>query len=196
MLLPRPVAFGSALVIVAALATSPAQAGLIPTAVTVTPDQGNFRWSYSVVLPSYSSLQPGNYFVIYDFNGFVPGAVGAPPGWSLSTPTVGPIPAHVTPTDDSEIANLVWTYNGPAQTGRVALGDFWVTSQSGLVEEGLFVGHNARSWDGKYDTNVTVTLIPTPAPPVSPGVPEPGALVLASVGLSVLGMAWRFQRRL
>jgi hypothetical protein len=196
MLLPRPVAFGLALVIVAALAASPAHAGLIPTVVTVTPDQGNYRWTYTVVLPSYSSLHPGNYFVIYDFNGLIPSAAGAPTGWSLSTPMIAPTLANVNIPDNPEIPDLVWTYNGPAtQTGRVQLGDFWVMSQSGSAEEGLFVGRTARSWDGKYDTNVTGTLVPAPVSTSTSGVPEPRALVLASVGLSVLGMVWRFQRR-
>jgi hypothetical protein len=193
MLLPRPAAFGSALLIVTALSATPARAGLIPTVVTVAPDHGNFRWTYSVVLPSFTKLEAGNYFTIYDFNGRVPGADGAPPGWSLSTPAVGPVPAHVNIFDNPDVPNLVWTYTGQAtQTGRVSLGDFWATSRFSTNEEGLFVGYSARASDGKSDTNVTATVIPTPTAP--PGVPEPGTLALAGVGFSFLGMVRRVRR--
>ena len=193
MLLPRPMAFGSSLVILTALTTNPVHAGLLPTTVTITPDHGNFRWTYSVVLPSYTKLQDGNYFSIYDFNGLVPGAAGAPAGWTLSTPTVGPHPAYVTVLDNPTVSNLVWTYHGPTiLAGRVQLGDFWATSLSGSAEEGLFVGSNARSWDGLSDTNITETKVPTPTAP--PGVPEPGTLILACTGLSVLGMVRRVRR--
>src|SRR5438067_13729175 len=81
---------------VAALAVSgsPAQAGLVPSTVTVTPEAGNFRWTYSIVLPTDMKLQAGNYFTIYDFGGLVPGSVQAPDGWSVgiskaTTPPLG-----------------------------------------------------------------------------------------------------------
>ena len=55
----------------AALAATPrAEAGLIPVNVSITPDGGNFRWTYSVVLPTDMKLQAGNYFTIYDFAGY------------------------------------------------------------------------------------------------------------------------------
>ena len=52
---------------------------IIPASVTVTPDSGNFRWTYSIVLPTNMMLQSGNFFTIYDtVNGLVPGSIQAP----------------------------------------------------------------------------------------------------------------------
>ena len=51
-----------------------ATAGLLPVSVTVQPEAGNFRWTYSVVLPTDMKLQAGNYFTIYDFAGYKAGS--------------------------------------------------------------------------------------------------------------------------
>src|SRR5258708_3991227 len=53
-----------------------ADAGLIPTNVSVTPDGSNFRWTYAVVVTTDVKVNPGDYFTIYDFGGIVPGGVG------------------------------------------------------------------------------------------------------------------------
>ncbi len=138
-----------ALVLVAALATTPAYAGLVPTTVTVTPEGGNFRWTYAIVLPSDMKLQAGDYFGIYNFNGLLAGSGASPEGWTLSTPAVSPLPANVTIFDDPTAPNLIWTYNGPTiPTGQLGLGNFWASSQFGTGEQSLFVGRNARSADG------------------------------------------------
>ena len=59
--------FTAAVAAVAAVGT--AGAGIIPASVTVTPEAGNFRWQYSIVLPTDMKLQAGDYFTIYDFGG-------------------------------------------------------------------------------------------------------------------------------
>lgn len=172
------------------LAAPPAHAGLVPTTVTVTPEAGNFRWTYALVLPSDMKLQAGDYFGIYNFHGLVAGAAAAPDGWTLSTPGVSPLPANVTIFDDPAAPNLIWTYTGPTvPTGQLGLGNFWASSQYGTGEQSLFVGRNARAGDGAYDTNITETLVPTGAPP---GVPEPATLALAALGLP---LAAAFRRR-
>ncbi len=154
-----------ALVLVAVLAVNPARAGILPTTVTVTPEAGNFRWTYAVVLPSDMKLQAGDYFGIYNFHGLIEEGSGAPDGWTLSTPTVSPLPPNVTIFDDPSAPNLIWTYNGPTiPAGQLGLGNFWASSQYGAGEQSLFVGRNARSGDGIYDTNITEVMVPTGAP--------------------------------
>ena len=56
---------------IAAGVSAEAQAGLLPVSVSVQPEAGNFRWTYSVVLPTDMKLQSGSYFTIYDFGGYV-----------------------------------------------------------------------------------------------------------------------------
>ncbi len=65
--------FAAAVIAVCASA-APARAGLLPVSVSVQPEAGNFRWTYSVVLPTDMKLQAGSYFTIYDFGGYVPGS--------------------------------------------------------------------------------------------------------------------------
>src|SRR5438105_8653733 len=84
-----------------------ADAGLLPVSVSITPDNGNFRWTYAVVLPTDMKLESGSYFTIYDFAGRVAGGESAPAGWELSPAAT---PDRVTPNDDPNIPNLTWKY--------------------------------------------------------------------------------------
>ena len=68
--------------LVALCAAVPARAGLLPVNVSVTPEGGNFQWTYAVVLPTDSQLRSGDYFTIYDFGGLVAGSIQAPTGWA------------------------------------------------------------------------------------------------------------------
>jgi hypothetical protein len=167
------------------------KAGIIPTDVTVTPEAGNFRWTYAVVLPSDMKLQSGDFFIVYNFAGLVPGTVSAPSGWTLTTPAVPPNPANITVPNTSN-PNLLWTYTGPTiPTGQVGLGNFAVASIYSQSANGLFVGSNERTIDGVHDNNVTETLVaaaPTSTPPPPPGVPEPATLALAGLGLPLIAM--------
>src|SRR3954454_20208961 len=112
----------AAAVAAVAVSGSTAQAGLLPVAVSVTPEAGNFRWTYSVVLPTDMKLQAGNYFTIYDFAGYKSGSgtvssTSPDPSfsqyWKLSTAANGPTPDRLNPQDDPLITNLTYTYNGP-----------------------------------------------------------------------------------
>ena len=50
--------------VLAAALGSIAQAGIIPVSVSVIPEAGNFRWTYSIVLPTDMKLQSGDYFTL------------------------------------------------------------------------------------------------------------------------------------
>ena len=115
--------------VVAVGVSAPAKAGLLPVSVSVQPEAGNFRWTYSVVLPTDMKLQSGSYFTIYDFGGYVGGSAtltspfpddSSLAHWSLTASNVGPTPDRLNPQDDPNTTNLTWTYNGPTIRARPA----------------------------------------------------------------------------
>lgn len=177
------------------LAGGTARAGLLPVNVTVTPDAGQYRWTYAIVLPTDSQIRSGDYFTIYDFAGLAPRTNSQPTNWVFSEANLGPVPAGVLPTDDPTLPNLSWTYTGPTvSSGQLGLGNFWALSAYSEATNSAFTARTHRTSDGRIDTNITDTVVPVPtAPP--PGVPEPGTLVLAALGVPFLGLARRLRRR-
>jgi hypothetical protein len=190
----------------AVVVAAPVRAGLLPVSVSVQPEAGNFRWTYSVVLPTDMKLQAGDYFTIYDFGGYVSGSGGvsspfpddsAASLWTLSTNNVGPTPNRLNPQDDPNAINLTWTYNGPEiPAGKVTLGNFFATSTFQESQASFFTATNPRAAGGEIDNNITETITPlgsnTPAPP---GVPEPATLALAGLGLPLVGAARWYRRK-
>ena len=180
-----------------AATVAPASAGLLPTNVTITPEDGKYRWTYAIVLPTDMKLQSGNFFTIYDFNGYLPDAGNsAPEGWKLTASKVGPTPDRLRPGDDPAIENLTWTYTGPTiPSGQLGLGNFWAYSQYGNQKEDFYTARTNRTSDGLIDSNITDTIVPDgnvpppPPPPPGPTVPEPATLLLAGLGLPLVGLS-------
>src|SRR5262249_59429373 len=101
--------------VVALAVASRAEAGLIPTNVSVQPDGENFRWTYAVVVTTDVKVNPGDYFTIYDFGGKVGGPfakfagsddIVMPTGWAVTESLNGPTPSGTNPMDDPNIVNL------------------------------------------------------------------------------------------
>ena len=184
--------------IVAAALAAPAQAGIIPASVTITPESGNFRWTYSIVLPTDQKLQAGDYFTIYDFGGLVPGTNSQPADWAYSSAKGGPVPPGLAPIDNPAIDNLTFTYGGATiPSGQVGLGNFWAVSTVGESVTVAFTAQNPQASSGQLDRNIVDTLAPAPAIDIVPpsGVPEPTTMALAGLGLPILGAARLFRRK-
>jgi PEP-CTERM motif len=179
------------------VATTTAQAGLLPVNVTVNPEGNNFRWTYNIVLPTDSQLRSGDYFTIYDFAGLVSTSNVQPDGWSFNTSNKGPIPDGVQPDDSDLLPNLTWRYTGPTiSSGQTGLGNFWAVSEYQDATDSFFTAKTHRTADGLVDTNITDTVVPVPT--ANPGtnlVPEPTSLLMAGLGLPVLGLLRRFRRQ-
>jgi hypothetical protein len=192
--------------VAAAAISGVATAGIIPASVTVTPEAGNFRWTYSVVLPTDMKLQAGDYFTIYDFGGLVPGSAFADPPdhstglWDISTSNSGPIPAGLKPTDNPDVPNLVFRYLGPTiATGQVGLGNFGAVSTVGQ-DQGVrtdFTAQNPQASTGQTDRNIVDTTAPgvPSGGGTNPTTPEPATLVMAGLGLPLVGAARLLRRR-
>jgi hypothetical protein len=167
---------------------STAVAGLLPTSVTIY-DEGasNFRWQYAIVLPTDSQLKSGDFFTIYDFEGFKSGTNVAPSSdWAFTAAKVGPTPAKVNIPDNSAVWNLSWMYTGATiNVGQTGLGNFMANSLYQYRGDSLFTARTHRSIDGKVDTNVTYVDVPVPS---SEGVPEPATLILGALALPLLGL--------
>ncbi len=192
--------------LIALVANAPARAGLLPVSVTVQPESGNFRWTYSVMLPTDYKLQSGDYFTVYDFKGYQAGSgsvLSAAPGldaasaanWTFSTSKTGPTPALLSPTDNPGIDNLTWTYTGPTQTGQVGLGNFIATSAFSASTSTFFTATSHGANTGDTDNNITSTLAPTGEVGPPPPVPEPATLALLGIGLPLVGGVRMIRRR-
>jgi len=182
---------------VAAMAvTGTATAGIIPASVTVTPDSGNFRWTYSVVLPTNMMLQSGNYFTIYDVAGLVPGTISGPSGWVAATAFNTPAPAGLNPHDNGMSPDVTFTYSGPTiPSGQVGLGNFMFDSTYSNTGTGDFTAENPQVSSGNIDRNIVSTLVPAAPNNGPPGVPEPATLLLAGIGFPLVGAARMLRKK-
>jgi hypothetical protein len=181
----------ASLILAGALAAD-AQAGLLPVSVTVTPEGGNYRWTYAIVLPTDMKLQSGNFFTIYDFDGYLPGGEAAPEGWALSVTNDRGTPDRLNPQDDPTRPNLTFRYAGPTiASGQIGLGNFWAYSMYGEMGEDSFAAETNRTSDGLVDRNLTLTAVPV----ATNLIPEPATLALAGLGLPLVGLARWVRRR-
>jgi hypothetical protein len=190
-----------------------AQAGLLPLTATAVPDGDSFRYTYGVMLTSNSTLQKGDQFVIYDFNGLIEGSNQQPVGFDFNTVKVGGNPGRTVPNDNPEMPNLVWTYTGDTPlVGQIGLGNFSAlsTKPEASVTTDFVSRTQVEDPNGEVrdEDNITHTKAPSgtepdqppsdgtppgdnPTPVVQPPsvVPEPSSMILLACGLPLVAGA-------
>jgi hypothetical protein len=177
-----------------------AQAGLIPTSVTIAPDGGNFRWTYGVDLTSNVHVQSGDFFTIYDFSGLVTGPgnslsnIVPPSGWTVTSSMVGQTPPGVSPVDNASVANLTFTYSGPTITSPGSLGNFWAISTEGSSTTADFTSLTHTNAGGSPEANITTTSAPVIG--AIANSPEPATLAMLGLSLPVFCVGRWLRRQL
>ena len=166
-----------------------ARADIIPTLDSVTGSSPNFTWNYSANVTVDQTVKAGDFFTIYDFSSIAPTTTTQPTGWTFSTALLGPTAPLTNPTDNPNLWNLTWTYNGSTPiSGSAALGIFTAVTSTDQLKTGQFTAQATRSSGpeaGSSVSNIGNVTVP---------VPEPSALfpimsLCAAVGVD------RFLRR-
>lgn len=181
-----------AVLLLAFVACSVAKADIIPTLEAVTPEgPNNFRWTYTIELTANSRLEGDNqFFVIYDFNGYIADSIFAPAGWTGSTQNAGPIADRTNPDDDVNVTNLVFTWDNLATvTGPQTFGPFGANSRFDQQKLAFFTGNTTKNTTGNDNGtplgNVGQVQTPTGNEDV---IPEPSTMVLLGSALLGLGI--------
>jgi len=150
-------------------------------------------WTWNVDVETASEVRTGDFFTIYDLQGFDgSSAHGEPGGWTWSAQLIGITPNLVNPFDDPGAFNVTWTYSGTTVVGPSDLGSFSIFSTAGgsRVDAYSASGHAPSDiGDPGSQQNVGLTLVPGDA------VPEPSSVILFGAGLAALVVGARRRSR-
>ena len=161
---------------------------------------GNFDWTYTATLKSGSTLNPGDFFTIYDIGGFGPGLPiagniilpGA--GWSSSIQLTGVNGFGQSPVDDGTIYNATYTFTGTAIVAASdtilggGAGAFGYTSSNNTSFTGAFSATTHVTAGGATAGNTSTVTVAGGSP-----VPEPSTTVL--LGSSLIALSFLVRRR-
>ncbi len=177
---------------------SPAQGANIPTLVS-TSGSGPVTFTYNAELFSDQRVENDDFFVIYDFAGFL-GFGSIPAGWSAAAvlgPTLigGAPPPPIFGTDDPAVPNLVFTRNGvplppPAPGVNESLGLFSAISEFG----GTAVDSSGAQAHENPGDGPVVNFAPVEVPSAAEVTPAPATLVMLGIALPLLGGIPLFRR--
>ena len=190
---------GALLSAAALFAGSAVKADIIPVFNASTPTASGCEFSYSVSVADGSKVNTGDYFTIYDFNGYVAGTEFAPADWSITVQNVGITPAGQLLADNAGVPNLTFTYTGAA----TIVGPVFPLSGAGAfgaesvfcVETagGKYASQTHKNNPGQPDNNTLQSnqgVVVTPA-----NIPEASSLMLLVPGLVPLGIMLRRRSR-
>jgi hypothetical protein len=182
-------------------AVQQAHAGLIPSGLarSLEPGAGGdlYRFRYSVQLNAGSTLNPGDYFTVYDFAGLIAGSPVAPQGWTVQLGMTGQTPPGATPLDDPNIENVTFAYRGSApviaNNKALQLGSFSMASFYGGTGLTSFTSEVQRSSDQGTESDSSVVVGPIIVERHQS--PEPGSGLLLVFGTATVFGGKRSRRR-
>ena len=165
-----------------------ARGDIIPTLDSVTGSSPNFTWNYSANVTVDQTVNTGDFFTIYDFGSIALGSNTQPTGWTFSQALLGPTAALTSPTDNPNILNLTWTYNGTTPiNGSAALGIFSVITSTDQLKDGQFTAQATRNSGPNAGTKVSnIGNVSVPVPESSSLFPILGVCVAAALSSRLL----------
>ena len=169
-----------------------ADAGAIATKDMIYSTGSTYEWNYQMPVTG-GQVKSGDYVILYDFDGFN-GVHSEPEGWTFVGEGASNPPAYLTPYDDPNITNLVWTRTAGDVPAGTELGTF--TAGTTIGGEGNADFASVITSDGGPPLMTAgVYIAPdrnaAPDPGILPKpVPEPGMLAIGLV-LGAAGFGWR-----
>lgn len=167
-----------------------------PVSGTPTPEGPNWRWTYTAQLHPLQRIEAGDWFTIYDFNGFT-GVHSEPAGWVFTSSNIGVTPSDVIPVDNPTIPNLTWTWTGSTiiPTGQsFTLGQFSAVSMFNTPVLANFVSRGTKDVPGLPADGTKISNVGMVAVPVST-IPEPTTMTLTGLGLMAVALYTLQQRK-
>jgi len=182
----------------------PTEAGIVIEDVTLReiPDP-SFRYIFKLFLEPGTSIvgaDPktggGDFITLYDVADIIPGTNNQPDNWRFRTFDEGLDPAGVSPPfdDDPAIPNITWDFIAPFETltvppdeDRLFLGEFSIQTFDIPAPQLVYeFGSQTTDDDDNKVAEFGVFI-----------VPEPSSLLMAGLGLAVIGAGgvWRNRRR-
>jgi hypothetical protein len=193
------------------IAASPASAAPFDIQLVGNPVQiaGGFQWNYAVIIGGGERIQAGatntvtpqlpsnrsDFFIIYDFLGYIPGTAVGPAGWTATVQDFTPVASRPDlqggVIDNPAIPNLIFTKDSGANVvGPTTVAGFSANS----IHGGFAIGIGSAEFTnngGLVDNTNNVGSVAVAVP-----VPEPTTVLLALVGpLFVFGAVKRGLRR-
>ena len=139
--------------------TTAVRADINPNFDSTTSSDTTTNWNYTINVTAGQEVISGDFFTIYDFGNFIAGSNFQPTGWTFSSGLTGSTPPGVnTSIDNTGVANLTWTYNGPTiPTETFNIGLFGVAingAQNTQSQNSFFAGWGTRVGGDQAGTNI------------------------------------------
>lgn len=149
--------------------------------LSIAPENGLFRYFYALDLADTEGLSNGDYFTVYDFNGFA-GGFQSPSDFTGSSSLFGPTPWNVIPVETA-VPNLTFTYTGTAPRSGQRIEGLSALSTFGTPISGTYTALTTDT-GGRLPGpigSIGPTRVPSGNSPAA--IPEPGTAALLGLGL-------------